>query len=445
MQEQQNIEWKESWRDEYLKWICGFANAKGGKLIIGKDDKGNIVGIQNYKRLMDDIPNKILNHLGIMCDIDLKEHNERYYIEILVKPYDIPISYQGKYHYRSGSTKQELKGTVLNEFLLKKAGKTWDNVIEDDATYDDIDKDTIEKFKKNATNSKRWIAVKNETDYKQIFNNLQLTENGQLKRAAILLFGNNPRKYFINAYAKIGKFGKSDHDLQSQEVVETNAYSLADEILEILDKKYFIKTISYEGLHRIETPPYPYEAIREALINAVVHRNYFGPPILISLYDDKIMIWNVGQLPEELSIEDLQRKHSSFPRNPRLAETFFKGGLIEAWGQGTLKIINKCVEYGLPKPDIDIMSGGICVTIYKNRLTDRYLTELKLNERQKAIINYLKTNNQITNKEYQKQTNCSNRTASRDLKYLVDKGVLKSSKIKGVGAYYELIAPIAPL
>jgi ATP-dependent DNA helicase RecG len=444
MPEQQNIEWKASWRDEYLKWICGFANAKGGKLIIGKDNNGNIVGVESSKRLMDDLPNKIQNHLGIICEIDLHEHENKHYIEIFVKPYNVPISYQGKYHYRSGSTKQELKGTVLNEFLLKKAGKTWDDINEASASYDDIDSKTVEKFKEDAVNSKRWIAVKGETNYHRIFENLQLTDKNELKRAALVLFGKNPRKYFINAYAKIGKFGKSDHDLQSQEVIETNAYSLANEIIEILDKKYFIKTISYKGLHRVETPPYPYEAIREALINAVIHRNYFGPPIQISLYDDKIMIWNVGQLPEELSIDDLKRKHSSFPRNPRLAEAFFKGGLIEAWGRGTLKIINECKEYGLPEPDIEIMSGGICVTIYQNKLTDEYLEKLGINHRQKLVIKYLKTTERITNKEYQEQTGCSDRTASRDLKELVEKRVLRSSGTKGVGAFYELITPITP-
>ena len=129
MPEQQNIEWKESQRDEYLKWICGFANAKGGKLIIGIDDNGKIVGVENSKRLMEDIPNKIQNHLGIVCDVNLVEAGNKNVIEIDVMPYDIAISYQGKYHYRSGSTKQELKGNSLNEFLLKRSGRTWDDVI----------------------------------------------------------------------------------------------------------------------------------------------------------------------------------------------------------------------------------------------------------------------------------------------------------------------------
>jgi ATP-dependent DNA helicase RecG len=371
MPEKQDIEWKTSWRDEYLKWICGFANAKGGIIYLGKDDNGNIVGLDDYKRLMDDIPNKIQNHLGILCDINLHEKSGKYYIEINVKPYDIPISYQGKYHYRSGSTKQELKGAVLNEFLLKKTGKTWDDVIEPNATYKDIDENSIKVFKQKAARTQRLPAIAKENDNTQILENLRLIEDGKLKRAAVLLFGKDPCKFFINAYAKIGKFGNSDHDLQSQEIVEGNIFQLADQLIEILDKKYFIKTISYDGLHRVETPPYPFEAIREALINAIIHRNYFGPPIQISIYDDKIMIWNVGELPEQITVKELKRKHASYPRNPRLADVFFKGGLIEAWGRGTLKIINECLQFGLPEPEIELMNGGIAVTIYKKVLSSK--------------------------------------------------------------------------
>ena len=444
MPEKQNIEWKQSWRDEYLKWICGFANAKGGQLFIGKDDNGKIVGIDNYKRLLDDLPNKIQSHLGILCEVNLHEHKEKYYIEIVVKPYDTPISYQGKYHYRTGSTKQELKGNDLNEFLLKKSGKTWGDIIEPNAKYSDIDENAVEYFKKEAVRTGRLPAIEHEKDIKQIFRNLRLVENDKLKRSAVLLFGKEPCKFFITAYAKIGKFGNSDHDLQSQEVVEGNAFQLADNIIEILDKKYFVKAITYDKLHRVETPPYPYEAIKEALINAIIHRNYFGPPIQISLYDNKIMIWNVGELPRQLSISDLKTKHSSYPKNQQLADIFFKGGLIEAWGRGTVKIIDECVKFGLPEPDIELLTGGICVTIYKNRLDDKYFDKLELNERQKKTIEYLKKNNTITNGEYQQINDCSGRTANRDLGDLITKNLLKSSDKKGAATFYELITTITP-
>ncbi|NCQ12206.1 MAG: transcriptional regulator, partial [Bacteroidetes bacterium] len=316
MPEQQNIEWKESWRDEYLKWICGFANAKGGKIIVGMNDKGEFVGISNSKRLMDEIPNKIQTNLGIICDVNLHHREDLAYIEIDVKPYDVPISYHGKYHYRSGSTKQELKGNTLNEFLLKKAGKTWDDVIEPRAKFENIDISAIEAFKKGATSSKRLPFIADEENIERILDNLLLLEDGKLKRSAILLFGKNPCRFFINAFVKIGRFGKTDDDLKFQEVVESDAYRLADKTLEVLDRKFFVSPITYEGLQRVEGWEYPYEAIREVILNAVVHRDYMGAPIQISVYDDKLIVWNEGSLPDDLTIEDLKIKHSSRPHNP---------------------------------------------------------------------------------------------------------------------------------
>src|SRR5882724_11640579 len=122
MKESQNIEWTETWRDEYLRWICGFANAEGGVLVIGRNDKGEAVGVRNAAKLLEDLPNKIRDVLGIMVDVNLVAKGGKELIEIRVEPYPSPISYKDGYHYRSGSTKQELKGAALERFLLKKRG-----------------------------------------------------------------------------------------------------------------------------------------------------------------------------------------------------------------------------------------------------------------------------------------------------------------------------------
>ena len=120
MPEQQNIEWKQSWRDEYLQWISGFANSNGGVLYIGKDDIGNVVGVDKYKKLMDELPNKIKDTTGIVCDVNLHEENDNYFIEIAVESFSSPVSYKGKFYLRSGSTNQLLNSTALEDFLLKK-------------------------------------------------------------------------------------------------------------------------------------------------------------------------------------------------------------------------------------------------------------------------------------------------------------------------------------
>src|SRR5690606_3648696 len=146
MTEHQNIEYKISWRDEYLKWICGFANANGGKLYIGIDDNGNITGLEDYKKLMDDIPNKTVNYLGLVVDVNLHKKDGKHYIEIDIPVSTVPVSFHGAYHYRSRSTKQELKGTALQHFLLKKLGKSWESIPVPDASLDDLDNNVIQTF-----------------------------------------------------------------------------------------------------------------------------------------------------------------------------------------------------------------------------------------------------------------------------------------------------------
>ena len=127
MKEHQHIEWKESWRDECLKWICGFANAEGGVLVIGRDDQGKPVGVGNARKLLEDLPNKIRDVLGVMADVNLVKKSGKELIEIRVESYPTPISYKGEYYYRSGSTTQELKGPSLERFLMRKRGRHWDD------------------------------------------------------------------------------------------------------------------------------------------------------------------------------------------------------------------------------------------------------------------------------------------------------------------------------
>jgi ATP-dependent DNA helicase RecG len=153
--EHQNIEWKESWHNDYFKWICGFANAQGGTLYIGIDDKGETKHLDNSKKLLEDLPNQVRDLLGLMVDVNLHTKNGDDYLEIVVEPYPFPISLRGKYYYRSGSTLQELKGAALTKFLLQRQGKKWDGVPIPNVTANDLKNDTFEFFRKKATKSSR--------------------------------------------------------------------------------------------------------------------------------------------------------------------------------------------------------------------------------------------------------------------------------------------------
>lgn len=437
MSETQNIEYKQSWHDDYLKWVCGFANAQGGVIFIGKDDNGNVVGIDDFKKLMDDIPNKIRNAIGIMVEVNLHEETGKHFIEIVTHPYSVPISLRGRYYYRSGSTKQELTGASLNEFLLKKSGKTWDDVLEPRASFEDIDEKTVSTFLKASENAGR-LPENEGLALLELFEKLRLTENGQLKRAALVLFGKDPGKFYPNTFVKIGRFGKDDTDIKFQETEEGNIIQLLQTVLNQLNHKFLIRPIEFEGMHRIEKGEYPVAAIREILLNALVHRNFMGAPIQIRVYDDKISIWNEGTLPDGLTLDALKRSHSSRPRNPITADVCFRGGYIDAWGRGTIKIIDTCKQADLPEPEMKELDGGFIITLFKDNLTPEQLAKLGLNERQLRAVDFMKEKGRITNKEYQELLGVARMTATRDLTELVGKGVLKSSEAKGAGSYYEL-------
>ena len=438
MPEQQNIEYKQSWHDDYLKWVCGFANAQGGLIFIGKDDNGNIVGVADYKKLMDDIPNKIKNAMGIMVEVNLHEEKGKYFIEIVTHPYSVPISLRGRYYYRSGSTKQELTGASLNEFLLKKSGKTWDDVVEPRAKFEDIDEKSVAIFLKAAENAGR-LPENDGLALPELFEKLRLTENGQLKRAAIILFGKDPGKFYPNTFVKIGRFGKDDTDIKFQESEEGNLVVLLQAVLNQLNHKFLTRPIEFEGMHRIEKGEYPVPAIREMLLNALVHRNYMGAPIQIRVYEDKISVWNEGSLPEGLTFASLKRSHSSRPRNPIIADVTFKGGYIDAWGRGTIKILETCKLADLPEPEMKEQDGGFIITLFKDNLTEEQLAKLGLNDRQLKAISFVKEKGKISNTDYQELFGVSKPTATRDLTELVEKyGLFERLGQTGAGTAYIL-------
>ena len=159
MPEKQNIEWKAKWKDSYLEWICGFANAQGGKIYIGCNDDGKVIGLTNTRKLLEDIPNKIRNAMSIIVDVNLLTEGEKEYIEIVVPPYPVAISCKGVYYYRSGSTMQTLSGPELESFILRKRGASWDSMPLPGFTVNDIDDELVQKFKSLAVKKGESIEV----------------------------------------------------------------------------------------------------------------------------------------------------------------------------------------------------------------------------------------------------------------------------------------------
>jgi ATP-dependent DNA helicase RecG len=450
MKEHQHVEWKESWRDEYLKWVCGFANAEGGVLVIGRNDKGVAVGAKGAKKLLEDIPNKVRDVLGIMVDVNLLEEAGKELLEIHVEPYPSPVSYKGEYHYRSGSTKQELKGAALSRFLLKKYGLQWDGVPVPGLSLGDCSASALQWFRDKAARSGRLDeAVLGDGDA-ALLSSLQLDEGEHLKRAAALLFGKQPERFVPGAWIKIGFF-VTDDDLRYQDEIHGDLFAQVEKALELLHTKYLKAYISYEGIQRLETFLFPRQALREALLNAVIHKDYgSGIPIQISVYEHQIVLWNAGHLPEGWTLDRLLGKHPSRPANPLLANAFFRAGYIESWGRGIEKIARECREHDINPPNYDFGMSGLMLTFRANpahlpadlggdrvgdKVGDRVGDKVgedagesageKLTENQRHMLMLLKQNNRLSARELAEGVGISARKVEENLSKLKAIGCLR--------------------
>lgn len=357
MPEDQNTEYKQSWRDEYLKWICGFANSEGGVLHIGRDDRGRVTGLTNAGKLMEDIPNKIRDVLGIMADVNLHSEKSKNWIEIRVDPYPYTVNCRGKYFYRSGSTNQELKGAALDRFIMGKQGRRWDAVPVPGIDSEDLSPWALETFRGKAKKSGRMHEDLLDDPDAVLLEKLRLTENGYLKRAALLLFGKDPEKMITGAYVKIGFF-RTHSDLLYHDEIHGDLFSQLETVLELLYTKYLKARITYDGLQRIETFPVPRTGFREALINAAAHKDYAVPaPVQIRVYPDRLMIWNPGQIPERWTMDRLLGEHASVPFNPDIAGTLFRAAYLESWGRGIDLIRSECIKAGNHEPRFEWDNG----------------------------------------------------------------------------------------
>jgi ATP-dependent DNA helicase RecG len=333
--------------------------------------------------------------------------------------------------------KQELIGAALNEFLLKRAGHTWDDVIETRASLNDIDEGTIMKFLRKAGETGRLPDI-DGLSTAELLEKLRLSDNGQLKRAAIVLFGKDPGKFYPNTFVKIGKFEDDDFTIRFQELEEGNVIQILDKVLRTLDYKFLIRNISCEGMNRIETLEYPVPALREMLLNALIHRNYMGAPTQIRVYDRKMFVWNDGDLPTTITLPQLTELHSSHPRNPILAGACFLGGYIDSWGSGIMKIINSCKAAELPIPEFLEAEGGFRVTLFKDRYSESELHKIGFNPRQIKAVLYVKENGRITNSQYQKLNEIGKSVAIEELRDLTEKQIFLKIGETGRGTYYEL-------
>ena len=456
MGEKHILEYKRQWDDEWLKWLCGFANADGGTLYIGISDKQHIIGVDNSKKLMEDIPNKIVSKLGIYPDVRLLEEDGKEIIEIEVAPSQESVLLDGVLYKRVGATNQIVKGQALKDFYARKLNATWDSRIIRGATLDDIDSEAIKYFLLKGIDKGRLPKESVDDSVEKVLKNLEvMTDDGELTLAALLLFGKNPQHYCLNARIKIGRFGHSQAALMNQDLIDGDLIRMADRVMEALDAKYLIRPIHYEGMQRIEPLEIPEDGLREILYNLEIHKDYNGPDSLIRVFDDRITFWNQGSLPAGITPESIFRPHDSHPRNRLIANAFYMAGFVEAWGRGYELITEAFTKEGLEVPTIEEEFGGVRVIVKREIFygiqhggrvdpkTGRLIkagdtknvtndVTKKLTERQRLIYELLPfgitkddtKNEPITTARLARQFGKSSSTIKRDMKALQDLGLV---------------------
>ncbi len=444
MAESQSIEYKESWRDEYLKWVCGFANAQGGIIYIGIDDAGNVIGVKNIKKLLEDIPNKIQSGLGIVADVNKMTKDGKDYLEIKVKPSAFPISYHGEFHYRSGATKQQLTGTALSEFIMQKTGFRWEDVTVDNITVDDLDDESFKIFRKEALSKKRMTKEELNVSNKELLQKLHLITDGKLKRSAVLLFYNDPSVIQNGSFIKVGKFDERGRVVYHNDMEESLIVN-AGKIIDLIYQLYLKAKIGYEHDVRVEEYPFAREAIREAVYNAIAHNCYmYGTPIQIRIMDDAITISNSCILPDGWTVDTLLEPHDSKPYNPDIANVFYRAGFIENWGQGIQKICDECREIGAELPIYELL--GTTLRVHFKALERALIDQPKVPKYQpdtlddtleNNIIVLIKENPRITQDKLAEAAKVSVPSIKRAMKILSDSGKLVRKGGKRYG-YWEV-------
>lgn len=439
--ETENIEFKSSLSEKRQigETVSAFSNNSGGKIFVGINDDAEIIGVAIGSRTLEDLANYIISNTDPRLYVSIKvgsvDNKDIIVIEVPESD-EKPLFFRGRAYIRMGRTNQVLSAAQVREFIENgRYSISWDEKVYEMASLEDIDENKVKWFLENAE-SERNRDIDPKTPVKEALNKLDLLKDDLLTNAALLLFGKNPQKFFLQAVTKCARFkGIDTVDFDDMKVFDGNIFDQREDALNFI-MKHIRHSATVKGTERVERFEYPLEAIREAITNAICHRDYqINSNVQVRIFDDRLEIWGCGPLPGTLTVDDLKVEHNSFPRNKLIAKCFFDIKFIEHWGTGTIRMIQSCIDQGLPEPLFEIKSNNVVVTLKKYRITDEILNTL--NERQRKAIDYIIEHGQITNSEYRKvNPNISPDMALKDLNKLVKKGILKP--IGGTRARYYI-------
>ncbi|MBU4189865.1 MAG: putative DNA binding domain-containing protein [Candidatus Thermoplasmatota archaeon] len=416
--------------DDALKSVCGFLNYKGGVVYFGVGDDGEVIGLQVSDKTLRKISQQVHSRIKPEFTPEIKEVKEKGKSIIQVKVPEgsnKPYFLNGIAYRKVGSEKRIIPPDELKRIILEQKKTRWDEEVCKGATLKDIDDEKVKWFLRKAKFERR-LDIDPTISVKDALKRLELIRNNKLTNAAVLLFGKNPQRFFLQSEVRCARFKgtKPVKPFIDMKVFSGNIIDQVDKSLSFVLEHISMKVYLTGKPEREEKYEYPADAIREAIINAVCHRDYeTSTNIQIRIFDDRIEVWSCGSLPEPLTLEDLRKKHRSILRNPLIGKCFFLMKFIEQWGTGTNDMIDMCLDWDIPEPLFEYVTCDFVITFRKSKLTEEYLEKLGLNERQKKAVEYLLKHKKITNREYrQLNSNITDRTVLNDLNELISKDIV---------------------
>ena len=360
--ESETLEFKPSFNQDVIETAAAFANTRGGRVLIGLSNSGEILGASFGDEVLRDFVNRISNATepSVIPDAQKSASENGELLVLTVPEYPLkPIAVRGRCFKRSGSSTRQMTPSEIAEVHLQCTGQSADALFVEGKTVEDLEQSLIRRYMTRAINSGRRSFSEND-DPLEILEKLELISGtGEVTRAAILLFGKNPQSPYTQAVVHAGKI-HGTVDIMDDRFIRGSIIDQVEESLDFIKKHINVRSVITGKPQRDDVWDYPLEALREALTNAVCHRDYGDlGDIQIKVYDESLQIWSPGFLPFGMTVEELLRpNHSSKPRNRLVAQAFYDMGMIEQYGSGIRRVMNACVEAGLPEPEFENFSGG---------------------------------------------------------------------------------------
>lgn len=352
--------------------LCAFLNGEGGKVLIGVGPDGRLVGQDVADITLRDIATMLARFEPParveMSRVDVG--NGRQVIVLDAAPFRrfAPFVFESKPYKRVGSTTTVMLQEEYARLLLDRnhSRHRWENQPAVGVRLEDLDREEILRTRATAIEQRR-LSAGTSMDVGDILDRLGLRIDGQLTQAAQMLYGTKFLPDYPQALLKLGRFRgtKITGDILDNKQEHMHAFAMVREAIAWLDRTLPLSARFPKGaINREDRLPVPAEALREIVINAVIHRDVSNPSsyVAIAVFDDRIEIHSIGDFPTGIRAELLTQEHRSIPRNPLIAGAFHRTGAIEIWGRGTNRVIEACRAYGIAAPTFTEASGAVTVT-----------------------------------------------------------------------------------